>query len=105
MKFTEKMCLMIILKVAKNQGFTLCLEDTTGGSQIDPSPPPSRLGLKISQNLREKICGGIFFNKIIKKESPTQMFSYEFCEIFKKTYFERLLLAIFPFTYQNISAF
>ena len=35
------MCVMIILKVAKNQGFTLCLEDTIfekrqgGGSQIE----------------------------------------------------------------------
>ena len=28
MKFSGKMCLMIILKVTKNQGFTLSLEDT-----------------------------------------------------------------------------
>ena len=28
MKFSGKMCLMIILKVTKNQSFTLCLEDT-----------------------------------------------------------------------------
>ena len=28
MKFSEKMCLMIILKVTKNQSFALCLEDT-----------------------------------------------------------------------------
>ena len=28
MKFSEKMCLKIILKVAKIQGFTLSLEDT-----------------------------------------------------------------------------
>ena len=27
MKFSEKMCLMIILKITKNQGFTLSLED------------------------------------------------------------------------------
>ena len=40
---------MIILKVTKNQGFTLCLEDTTfkkpQGGQIDP--PPAVLGLSI----------------------------------------------------------
>ena len=43
MKFSEKMCLMIILKVTKNQG--LSLEDTffqkpqEGGSNC-PRPPP-----------------------------------------------------------------
>ena len=47
MKFSGKMCLMIILKVTKNQGFTLCLEDTIfkkpqGGSNW---PPPAVLGL------------------------------------------------------------
>ena len=28
MKFSGKICLMVILKVTKNQGFTLSLEDT-----------------------------------------------------------------------------
>ena len=42
MKFSEKMRLKIILKVTKNQGFTLSLEDTFfekpqgGGGQSDP---------------------------------------------------------------------
>ena len=41
---------MIILKVTKNQGFTICLEDTIlekpqGGGQIDP-PLPAVLGLR-----------------------------------------------------------
>ena len=44
MKFSGKMCLMIILKVRKNLGFTLSLEDTffekPQGGQIDPLPPP-----------------------------------------------------------------
>ena len=50
MKFSRKMCLMIILKVTKNQGFTISLEDTFfekpqgredgGGGQIDPPPSP-----------------------------------------------------------------
>ena len=43
MQFSGKMCLMIILRVTKNHGFTLCLEDTifekAHGGQIDP---PSR---------------------------------------------------------------
>ena len=45
MEFSGNLCLMIILKVKKNQGFTLYLEDTffekpqeRGGSQIDPAP-------------------------------------------------------------------
>ena len=50
MKFSAKMCLMITLKVTKNQGFTLSLEDTVfktpqageEGGQIDhPIPLPS----------------------------------------------------------------
>ena len=48
MKFSEKMCLKIILKVRKNQGFTFSLEDTffekpqVGGGgrcQIDAPQP------------------------------------------------------------------
>ena len=46
MKFSEKMWLRIILKVAKNQGFALSLEDTFfEKSQIDP---PGVLGLILS---------------------------------------------------------
>ena len=50
MKFSGKMCLKIILKATKNQGFTLSLEDTffekpQVGGQID-SPPPAVLELK-----------------------------------------------------------
>ena len=49
MKFSGKMCLKIILKVTKNQGFTLSLEDTffekPQGGQIAPPPPPAVLGL------------------------------------------------------------
>ena len=41
MKFSEKICLKIILKVKKNQGFSLSLEDKLlekpqGGGQIEP---------------------------------------------------------------------
>ena len=49
MKFSGKMCLKIILKVTKSQGFTLSLEDTffekpqrVGGGSNWLSPPPSR---------------------------------------------------------------
>ena len=43
MKFSGKMCLKIILKVTKNQGFTFYLEDTfseklQGGSNWPPLP-------------------------------------------------------------------
>ena len=47
MKFSGKVCLKIVLKVRKNQGLTLSLEDTffekpqgEGGGQIDPPPQP-----------------------------------------------------------------
>ena len=46
MKLWDNMWLMIILKVSKNQGFTLSLKTnfgkTTGGGQIDP-PSLSRI--------------------------------------------------------------
>ena len=55
MKFSEKICLMIILKVTKKHGFTLCLEGKIfekaqgegGGGQFDLSPP-SRFRVKSS---------------------------------------------------------
>ena len=45
MKFSEKICLKIILKVKKNQGFSLSLEDKLlekpqGRGQIEPPTPP-----------------------------------------------------------------
>ena len=43
MKISGKMCLMIILKVTKNQGFTLSLEDTFFEKpQGCPADSPSR---------------------------------------------------------------
>ena len=41
--------------------------------------------LEISQNLHENACATIF----IKKETLAQVFSYEFCEISKNTFFYR----------------
>ena len=56
MKFSGKICLKIILKVTKNQSFTLSLEDTLFeklqgrmGGQIDP---PAVLGLKCQNYVR-----------------------------------------------------
>ena len=43
--------------------------------------------LEISQNLQENTCARLFFNK--KKESLAQVFSCEFCEISKNTFFYR----------------
>ena len=50
--------------------------------------------LKVSKNSRESICVGVLFskNRLIKK-NPTQVFSCEFCKIFKNTYFEEPLTA------------
>ena len=55
--------------------------------------------LKISQNLQENICARVSFLiklqasacNFIKKETLTQMFSCEFCKIFKSTIFYRTL--------------
>ena len=51
MKFSGKMCLMIIFKITKNQGFTLCLADTIfkipqgGWVRLTSAPLPAVLGL------------------------------------------------------------
>ena len=47
-----------------------------------------KLFLEISQNSQEKTCARVsFLMKFIKKETLAQVFSYEFCEIFKNTFF------------------
>ena len=59
MKFSGKMYHMIILKVTKNQDFTLSLEDkffkkSQGGGQLDPPsppPPPAVLGVRYTVKL------------------------------------------------------
>ena len=54
--------------------------------------------LEISQNSQEKTCASLFFNKVvglqasrpfnfIEKETLAQVFSCEFCEICKNTFF------------------
>ena len=48
-----------------------------------------KLFLKISQNSQENTCVGASF---IKKETQTQVFFCEFCEIFKNTFFSRTTL-------------
>ena len=47
----------------------------------------SKVFLKISQNSQENTCWSLF-NKVflIKKETPTQVFSCEFCNIFKNPF-------------------
>ena len=41
--------------------------------------------LEISQNSQENTSARVFFNS--KKETQAQVFSYEFCEISKNTFF------------------
>ena len=43
--------------------------------------------LKISQYSQEKTCDKVYFLKTIKKENLRQVFSCEFCKIFKKAFF------------------
>ena len=54
MKFLGKMCLKIILKVTKNQGLTLSLEDTFSekpqGSRVKLTPHTSRSSVKALEN-------------------------------------------------------
>ena len=44
--------------------------------------------LKNVANSSESTCArASFFNKVVNKETLTQVFSCEFCEIFKNTFF------------------
>ena len=47
--------------------------------------PSKKVFLKISQYSQENTCVGVNF---IKK-TPTQVFSYEYCKIFKNSFFYR----------------
>ena len=63
MKFSGKMCFKIILKVTKNQGSTLSLEDTffekpQGGFNLTLPPPLRHFGVKVLsdfKNLKQKV--------------------------------------------------
>ena len=49
---------------------------------------------------RKHLCQGLFFN-LIKKETLAQVFSCEFCEIFKNIFFtEQLQVSVFVFYQQ-----
>ena len=69
MKFSGKMCLKIILKVTKNQGFNLSLEDTffekPQGGQTDL--PPAVLGLNAS-HFSKTFCKILLIDVIYKVE-------------------------------------
>ena len=49
--------------------------------------------IKNFKNLQESACIRVLFwkNQATQAETPRQVFSWEFCKIFKKTYFEELL--------------
>ena len=84
MKFSGKVCFKIILKVTKNQSFTLSLEDTffkkpQSGSNWPPTPPPSspavwgliccfRNIMKIIWNVVEHVYRFHWYNKTQKKQ-------------------------------------
>ena len=86
--------------------------------------------LKITQVSQENTCVGVFINKVAgqkdrnfnKKDTPTQVFSFEICEIFNNTFFYRTApmaaseevsgffclifsLAVFPFLWHRFSNF
>ena len=73
MKFSGKMCFEIILKVTKNQSFTLSLEDTFF------EKPPGGGGWCQFDSLPRSI--------MVKKETLAQVLSCEFWEILKKIFF------------------
>ena len=73
--------------------------------------------LETSKNSQENTCGGVSFSiklqacNFIKKETLAQVFSCEFCEISKNTFFYRIPLvaasgpAIFTFVNQFLISY
>ena len=80
MKFSGKMCFEIILKVTKNEGFTLSLEDTffrkPHGGRVNLTPP----GIL-----------GLTGDRLQLYSDSSTVFSCEFCGIFKNTFFTEQL--------------
>ena len=69
-----------------------------------------KLLLKVLQISQEKICARIsFLTKSFKKRHQHRCFYANFAKFLRipilKNIFERMLLTIFPFTYQKISGF
>ena len=65
MKFSGKMCFEIILRVTKNQGFTLSLKDTFfekpqagGGDQFDP---PSSRHIRLKDRVPYGLVSGVVY--------------------------------------------
>ena len=57
-----------------------------------------KLFLKMLQNAQENTCVGVCFSLkmqayFIEKDTPTQVFSCEFCDIFKHIFFNKHLRA------------
>ena len=104
MKFSGKMCFKITLKVTRNQGFTISLEDIFfekpqrgGEGSIWPSPSRFRVNLKVSHS---KIK--LFWK--FTKEHPCLSCAWNFCT-FKSSnlnnYFEKVLPINFSRTLAN----
>ena len=92
MKFSRKMFLMIILKVTKNQGFVLSLEDTffekpqgAGGSNW-PHPIPSRFRVESPVEWVYLISSLISFHYsfIYKWNQNLAHFCLNFCQMFSE---------------------
>ena len=73
MKFSGKMCFKIILKITKNQGFTLSLEDTLLEKSQGRSPLPPRFRVKSKNNSNsalEFVAKNRAFYSCLFDESP-----------------------------------
>ena len=56
-------------------------------------PVPKNCAIFIGKHLRWSLFLIKFFNKLYQKETPTQVLSSEYCEVFKNTNFEEHLPA------------
>ena len=65
-----------------------------------------KMFLKISQNSQENPCARVsFLTNFVKKKTLAQVFSCEFCKMFKNTCFEEHVLLLYLKSYNHIQSF
>ena len=61
------------------------VEIATGGILL------KKVFLKVSQYSQINTCAGVSFSQLYSKETPAQVLSCEYCDIFRNNYFEEHL--------------
>ena len=83
---------IFLVRVAQRYCFYL-FRSSHWRCSIKKKPVPKNCAIFIGKHLRWSLFLIKFFNKLYQKETPTQVLSSEYCEVFKNTNFEEHLPA------------